>query len=183
MKFQMPKLLIVACILFFVGMTGTLYTYNKHLKRTSPLTVRVVDVIDGDTIKVIYKGKVERVRLLRIDTPERGEPGFDEAAETLTKLLQGGVTYGDGMGIHSIGPGVPNTFPVRLEFEYDAEERDRYGRLLCYVWCRGRQVNRYMILFGHSTFVSTYGTGKYAEHLRLAQQKASERRAKAEADE
>jgi len=39
----------------------------------------VVRVIDGDTIVVAVDGVDERVRFVGVDTPERGEAGFDEA--------------------------------------------------------------------------------------------------------
>jgi endonuclease YncB( thermonuclease family) len=77
-------------------------------------------VTDGDTIKVrVANGVVERVRLTGIDTPETKDPrtvvecfGREAAAETLTLLPVGTA--------------------VRLET--DVELRDRYGRLLAYVW-------------------------------------------------
>ena len=69
-------------------------------------------VIDGDTIDVkLDDGEVERVRLIGIDTPERGESCFTEATDYLHELL------GDGT--------------VRLI--RDKSNRDRYGRLLRYV--------------------------------------------------
>jgi len=43
--------------------------------------VRVIRVIDGDTIEVDYHGARESVRLIGVDTPERNEPGFAEATE------------------------------------------------------------------------------------------------------
>ena len=49
----------------------------------------VVQVVDGDTIRVRYEGQDEPVRLLCIDTPERGEPGFKEATEAMRGLVEG----------------------------------------------------------------------------------------------
>ena len=75
----------------------------------------VVRVVDGDTIRVRYEGREEPVRLLCIDTPERGESGFEEATEAMRGLVEGRE--------------------VVLEFERPGEmERDRYGRLLAYVF-------------------------------------------------
>lgn len=73
---------------------------------------QVTQVVDGDTIEVSREGVVERVRLLGIDTPERGQCGYDEA----TALIAGLVTGRD----------------VTL-VEGNPDDRDRYDRLLRFV--------------------------------------------------
>lgn len=73
----------------------------------------VVDIVDGDTIDVRSRdGVAERVRIIGIDTPERGVCGFGEASVALADLLVGRrVTLVAGA----------------------VDDRDRYGRLLRYV--------------------------------------------------
>jgi hypothetical protein len=67
----------------------------------------LVKVIDGDTIDVkLSNGKEERIRLIGIDTPERGETCFSEATDRLKELLTDG----------------------RVALIKDKSERDRYGR-------------------------------------------------------
>lgn len=76
-------------------------------------------VVDGDTIEVNIAGREETVRLIGIDTPETKKPDTPvecfgpEASARLAELL-------------------PEGTPVRLERDIDA--RDRYGRLLAYVY-------------------------------------------------
>ena len=86
---------------------------SDGLSAQSVAIVRVVRVIDGDTIEVCcIQGKQERVRYIGIDTPETKHPMKEveyygeEAAEANRKLVEGKT--------------------VRLEF--DVQERDRYGR-------------------------------------------------------
>jgi micrococcal nuclease len=80
---------------------------------------RAVKVVDGDTVDVALDGRTERVRLLGIDTPESVKPDTpvqcfgNEATTRLAALL-------------------PRDTPVRLV--RDVEERDRFGRLLAYVY-------------------------------------------------
>lgn len=74
----------------------------------------VVDVSDGDTVKVRLSGEVKTLRYLYIDTPElhhpqRGEEEFGEAAAELNRKLVMGRA-------------------IRIEF--DVEREDKYGRLL-----------------------------------------------------
>ena len=79
---------------------------------------RVARVVDGDTIRVAINGHEEPIRLIGIDTPEtvhptRGEEPYGRAASDFTKgLLEGRSVY----------------------LEFDVEERDRFGRLLAYVY-------------------------------------------------
>jgi micrococcal nuclease len=79
----------------------------------------VVRVIDGDTIVVRIGGHDESVRILGIDTPETHKPDTPvecfgpQASDRLMALLPAGTV-------------------VRLV--RDVEARDRYGRLLAYVY-------------------------------------------------
>ncbi|HRW37265.1 MAG TPA: thermonuclease family protein [Aquihabitans sp.] len=87
----------------------------------SGLSARVVHVVDGDTVDVELAGATERVRLLGIDTPETVKPGhpidcFGPEASARTKAL------------------LPAGTAVVLQ--RDTEPRDRYGRLLAYLWRR-----------------------------------------------
>jgi micrococcal nuclease len=50
---------------------------------------KVLHVADGDTIKVRLEGREEMVRLLCIDTPERGDPWFKESSDFLAGLIDG----------------------------------------------------------------------------------------------
>ena len=76
--------------------------------KPKPRTFLVIDVVDGDTIDL---GNGQTVRLVGIDTPERGECGSQRASDNLARLV---------LGKH-----------VRLAMS--DEDTDRYGRLLRYV--------------------------------------------------
>lgn len=84
-----------------------------------PGAADVVSVTDGDTIRVRVAGVEERVRLVGIDTPEtQGRGGLREcfgaeATDRTRQLLPGGT---------------------RVRLVLDVEARDRYGRLLAYVY-------------------------------------------------
>ena len=92
-------------------------------------------MVDGDTIVV---GE-ERVRLIGIDTPESVKPGTPvecfarEASAFLERLVEG----------------------RRVRLELDVEERDRYGRLLAYVYRDDLFVNAEMVARGYAT-VATF---------------------------
>jgi len=79
---------------------------------------RVVRVVDGDTIHVQLGGVEEKVRYIGVDTPESVKPGtpvqcFAKRASAYNERLVDGE---------------------RVRVVRDAEARDRYGRLLAYVY-------------------------------------------------
>lgn len=82
-------------------------------------TAVVVAEVDGDTISVRLAGRIEHVRLLGIDTPETKDP---------RKPVQ---CFGHEAAQHTASLLPPGT-QVRLV--RDVEARDRYGRLLAYVY-------------------------------------------------
>lgn len=78
---------------------------------------RVTRVVDGDTawVRMVDSGEEEKVRFIGVDTPENTiqvEPYGAEASKYAKKHLSGATVY----------------------LETDVEKRDRYGRLLAYVW-------------------------------------------------
>jgi endonuclease YncB( thermonuclease family) len=82
-------------------------------------TGNVTQVVDGDTLKVRLKsGPVVSVRMLGINTPERGRCGYGEATDNLRRLAPVGST-------------------VDLVSDRTQAAKDRYGRLLRYVAKRG----------------------------------------------
>jgi endonuclease YncB( thermonuclease family) len=53
-------------------------------------TATVTHVVDGDTVDAgLPDGSLVRVRLIGIDTPERGECGFDQASEYMESIALG----------------------------------------------------------------------------------------------
>lgn len=122
---------------------------------TGPREWIVNRIKDGDTMVLRQEDpeRKETVRLLRINTPEVGEPSHDEAAEALKALVRGGR--------------------VTLEFEHpEQEKRDGFGRLLAYVIADGQNVNLEMVRQGWSAFYKKYGKGRLAAEFEAAEQEA-----------
>ena len=91
---------------------------GRSVRQPSPQPT-VVRVVDGDTVVVHVGGRDESVRLIGIDTPESVKPdtpvqcfALEAAARTKALLPKG----------------------TRVRLEGDAELRDRYDRLLAYVY-------------------------------------------------
>lgn len=92
----------------------------------------VIEVIDGDTIRVNVKNKVRDVRLVGIDTPEvygGAECGGSEASASMKRMLDPGDK-------------------VRLISDPTQDNKDRYRRLLRYVEKGGKDLNRKQVRRG-----------------------------------
>jgi len=112
---------------------------------------RVATVVDGDTLRVQIKGDgEEKVRLIGIDAPEEDEPFFDDAKQELVRLVKNQTVL----------------------LELDVEERDRYGRLLAYVWLGDKLINAELLRLGVATVYTLPPNVKHVDLLSAAQDEA-----------
>lgn len=127
------------------------------------ITVTVVRVIDGDTILIRFENGVEeRVRLLLVDTPESVHPDkpvqpFGPEASQFAKDM------------------MPEGSTVKLEL--DVGERDKYGRLLAYVWVGDKMFNELLLEKGLARVAyvfapNTRHVDRFYEIQKQAQQQA-----------
>lgn len=116
---------------------------------TFAATCVVARVIDGDT----FHCGDERIRILLIDAPELDQGPFGAGAqEALIRLLPAGTHVG---------------------LETDVELRDRYGRLLAYVYGRdGQLVNEELLRLGYAVVSVFPPNVKYVERFRAVQEQA-----------
>lgn len=116
-------------------------------------------VVDGDTINVKFaNGETESVRLLLIDTPESVHPNKpvqpfgEEASEFAKEVLQ----EGDVVTLEKGNP-----------------ERDKYDRLLGYIWIDDVNFNQLMLEEGYARIAYVYEPNtKYLDEFEKAEKKA-----------
>jgi micrococcal nuclease len=142
--FHIPLILSIFLILSVLSIAQNFYLCTR--------------VIDGDTIIVNIEGKKEKVRLIGVDTPETKHPKkpvqrFGKEAYLFTKKMVEGKE-------------------VRLE--YDWQKRDKYGRLLAYVYLMdGTFLNAEIIKQGYG-FAYTKYPFKYLDEFRRYEREARE---------
>ena len=118
-----------------------------------PQPCQVTRIVDGDTIECAPFG---RVRLIGMDTPEAGQQPFGEmATEALNQLLAVGS---------------------EVALEPDVDARDRYGRVLGYVWADGVMVNWALVRQGYAVLLTYPPNVQYVDWLTAAQTAAREER-------
>ncbi len=119
--------------------------------------VKVTRVIDGDTIEI--EGG-ERVRYIGIDTPETVDPRKAvqcfgvEASKKNKEMVEGKM----------------------VRSEKDITDRDKYGRLLRYVWVGEKMVNRVLVEEGFAYSYSYPPDIKYQEEFAVAERVAREKK-------
>ncbi|WP_051276307.1 thermonuclease family protein [Desulfovirgula thermocuniculi] len=133
------------------------------------ISAKVIKVVDGDTINVNIDGKDETVRLIGVDTPETHHPSqpvepYGPEAENFTRSQLDGKT---------------------VYLEKDVQERDKYGRLLAYVWVdkpteisdqeiRAKMFNARLLLDGYAQLYTVSPNVKYVDYFRTYQTEARE---------
>ncbi|GER66742.1 thermonuclease family protein [Weizmannia acidilactici] len=138
---------------------------KKHKKISTPSNqhaATLVETVDGDTIKVIYKGKEKTVRYLLVDTPEEKKPGTcvqPYAVSAYNKNKQ-----------------LVNSGKLTLEFETNGDTRDKYGRLLAYVYVNGKSVQEELLKDGYARVAYIYHPpykylSKYEKDEKIAENK------------
>ncbi|MFH0732960.1 MAG: thermonuclease family protein [Candidatus Omnitrophota bacterium] len=143
--------ILLAFVFLLIGCSSPAINTNLYSVST---------VIDGDTV-ILSNG--EHVRYIGIDTPETRkkvngaweyvpEPFAAEASDLNKNLVEGET--------------------VTLEF--DKELRDKYGRLLAYVFIRDKMVNEELLLGGYAKLLIIAPNTKYADRLKKAQSAAQD---------
>ncbi|MFH1359259.1 MAG: thermonuclease family protein [archaeon] len=144
--------LIIIVIIFIINFT--LFYFNEPLEDnygSNYETGFVSKVIDGDT--VVIDG--ESVRLLGMDTDERGEPCYSEAKKRLEELV----------------------LNKEVNLEKDGEDRDQYDRRLRWIFIEidARSINVDLLLVEEGLAIARfYDNKKYKEEIIKAEQEARE---------
>ncbi|MCM3008539.1 endonuclease YokF [Bacillus subtilis] len=131
---------------------------SKEKDKKELVDVTLDRAVDGDTIKVSYNGNVDTVRYLLVDTPETKKPNscvqpYGEDASKRNKELV-------------------NSGKLQLEFD-KGDRRDKYGRLLAYVYVDGKSVQETLLKEGLARVAYVYEPNtKYIDQFKKDEQEA-----------
>lgn len=143
----MLAIILIATVVHLGGCAPSSSSLSGAGGASSRETAVVEAVSDGDSL-VLQGG--ERVRLLGLDAPEAGQPGADTSRGYLEKLLLG----------------------KQVRLEKDQTNRDRYGRLLRYVFLDGELVNARLVQDGYAVSRFYPPDGRYRELLERLEKEA-----------
>lgn len=131
--------------------------------------IRVTRVIDGDTVQLEDR---ERVRLIGIDAPEsRHNPKLARDRDRTGKDYRTIIAMGEKAT--KFTKSLVEAKKVKLEF--DVEKRDRYGRLLAYVYLEdGRMLNAELVKEGYAQIYTFPPNVRYVDMFLKLQKEARE---------
>jgi len=145
---------LLALAVAIISALGQKYGWFDGAKQTAqtdqPGLYSINHFVDGDTIAVNMNGKSETIRFVGVDTPETHKPNtpvqcYGPAAAAFTK--------------NTIGSG-----KVRLQADALSTNRDRYNRLLRYVYLPdGRLLNELLIQNGYGFYYPYFPFTKKAQ--------------------
>ena len=122
-------------------------------------TAQVIQVVDGDTIKVRVQGRTYTVRLIGMDTPETVDP------------RKGVQCYGPEASNYA--KRLLNNKTVYLETDKTQGNLDKYSRMLRYVWLPdGRMYNYVAVLEGYAREYTYNSAYRYSYDFSSAQSDA-----------
>lgn len=139
--------------LFFLFIVLTLVFPGLSLAQGN--TATILRVIDGDTLEVSLNGQKERVRLIGVDTPEvyeseklhRDAERTSKDVKTIKELGARASAFTKSLARKG----------ERVKLEYDWQKRDKYGRLLAFVWLfDGRMLNETIICAGYGNAYTAF---------------------------
>ena len=117
-------------ILFlFSALLTSQVSYAEYLE-----SLKIKQVVDGDTVHVFYQDQVYKIRLTEIDAPERDQPYGSNSTEYLKGLLKEG------------------------KVDVDISGTDRYGRKLGRLYWQGTDINREIVSAGYAWVYDQYVT-------------------------
>ena len=135
----------------------------------------VIKVVDGDTFEIRYLERTEKVRLIGIDTPESSENAkagkdAERSGQDVKKIVRQG-----NEAKKYVKALVPAGTGVRVET--DAQERDKYGRLLVYLYLEdGRMINEEIVKAGYASPLTYPPNVRYKEKFLIAYRAARDER-------
>ena len=163
MRIFLKRLLPLFIILSF---TLSLSSYAQE-------TYKVIRVVDGDTLKISYKGKQESIRLIGVDAPEsrvndrakRESQKTGQDLKTITSLGKEATRFVKTL----VKPG------DRIRIEFDVEKRDKYRKLLGYVYLsNNKMLNEEIVKAGYANLLTIPPNVKYQGQFIEAQVEAKE---------
>ncbi|QIK69781.1 thermonuclease [Erysipelothrix sp. HDW6C] len=114
--------------------------------------------VDGDTAVFKVKGTEEKVRFIGVDTPELTSNDYyaKEASDYTCERLKSGT--------------------IKLEYDSASDERDKFGRLIAWVYVDDELLQRELVAGGYAKVRYIYDDYMYVDELNRLQRDAKKKK-------
>lgn len=151
---MMKRKVLLFIILLCMIISNDVYAVSRTKAKLSKC-------VDGDTAKLIIKGKEEKVRFLAINTPE-----YEKKVEEY---------YGKESSEYTCKK-LSNAKTIELEYDPKSEERDKYGRILAWIYVDDKLLQEELVKKGYAEIKYVYDDYLYVEKLKKLEEKAKEKK-------
>jgi micrococcal nuclease len=177
-------MLLIAFVIIAKILVNSAHKPNMYLTKSAPpsasesssslgasANATVKRVVDGDTLVIDMDSGEEKVRLIGVDTPEskknkKAEKDSSRSGQSLDAIVALGKRAA-AFTKELVPPG------TEVVIETDVQGRDKYGRLLVYVYLPdGRMVNMVIIAEGYASTMTIPPNVKHAEEFLKAERSA-----------
>ena len=138
----------VIYLILFMLLIFPSVTYANEKKE-----VEFKSCIDGDTARFIMDKEEIKVRFLAIDTPETNHP------------KKGEEPYGKEAKEYTCNR-ITNASKIELEFDDNSDKKDKYNRVLAWVWVDDTLLQDELVKNGYAEVAYLYGDYKYTNTLK-----------------
>jgi micrococcal nuclease len=133
----------------------------------------ILRVVDGDTLRILYKADDIKIRLIGIDCPEsspnqRAKKESERTGQDLEAINSMGKRATEFV-MTLVKPG------DKVTIEFDVEKKDKYKRLLGYVYLsNGKMLNEEIVKAGYANLLTYPLNVKYQDRFLKAYREARE---------
>ncbi len=143
------SMVIIALIALLSGLVPANLLEGKQRHENN--AVYIEKVLDGDSVAVNIRGKREQIRFIGIDAPELSQKPWGRRSKKFLEALISASGW-------------------QARIEYDVEKRDKFDRILAYLWGRNNKlINEEMLLNGYAVLFTIPPNVKHVDRLSNAQ--------------
>lgn len=140
---------------FLIIISLFLFVYFNDGKKEE---IKLIYIIDADTLKISLRDEAVTVRLIGMDAPEINHP---DKSRNKKEGIEARKFLSSVINVNSI-----------LYLEYDEERYDKYNRLLAHVFHGEELLSERLIREGYARRMHIYPNSKYQDILKKAEQEA-----------
>ncbi len=147
----------------FVLLIIFIFIFSTNVYAGGKVKVTLDSCVDGDTANFVVKNQKKKVRFLGINTPESVKK--DSEVES----------YGKEASNYTCKK-LKNAKKIELEYDPKSDKKDKYGRVLAWVFVDGKLLQKDLVSKGYAKVAYLYDDYLYTDEIRKAEETAKSKK-------